>query len=203
MTHKAGILFLSMVLATFVGALAAFADDVPPLELIATIPLKGPVGGLDHLSLDAKRSRLFVANTVNGSLDVVDLKAGKLLRQVEGQTRIRGIDYSPDWDRVVVGNGTRGICNVFDGEDYRLLKSLTFGDVADNVCYNPKTRRAYVIHAGSELAVFDADSYEVRDQRFDLSPRFRRNKIIMVRTEKNTSPLLIAASWRIVLVPLG
>ena len=89
--------------------------DEPPLERVQTIALKGPVGGMDHLAIDAKRGRLFVANTVNDSLDVVDLKAGKLLKQVPGQGRIRGIDYSPDADRIFVGNGTGGVCNTFDG----------------------------------------------------------------------------------------
>src|SRR3954452_19221523 len=77
--------------------------ETPPLERVRTIALKGPVGGLDHLAVDAKRGRLFVANTVNNSLDIVDTKAGKLLKQVPAQGRIRGIDYSPDVDRIFVG----------------------------------------------------------------------------------------------------
>jgi hypothetical protein len=67
-----------MILATFGGGLSAPAAEVPPLERIAIIPLKGPVGGLDHLSLDAKRGRPFVANTINGSLDVVSRREGFL-----------------------------------------------------------------------------------------------------------------------------
>jgi hypothetical protein len=82
---------------------------------------------------------------------------------VAGQTQIRGVDYSPDLDRVFVGNGTGGVCNVFDGEDYRLLKNLPFGDDADNVRYSPTKRRVYVVHADSELSVFDAESYVVRE----------------------------------------
>ena len=127
-----------------------------------TIDLKGPVGGLDHLALDAKRGRLFVANTVNGSLDVVDLKAGKLLKQVPGQGGIRGIDYSPESDRVFVGNGHGGVCNTFDGESYELLKSVPLGDDADNVRYNPRTQRIYVVHADNELSVIDAKDYTLR-----------------------------------------
>jgi DNA-binding beta-propeller fold protein YncE len=97
---------------------AVFAEKVssaqatrPPLERVGTIALRGPAGGLDHLAVDARRGRLFVANTVNNSLDVVDLKAGKLIKQVPDQRRIRGIDYSPEVDRVFVGNGTGGVCN--------------------------------------------------------------------------------------------
>src|SRR6516162_3076004 len=91
------------------------AADPLPLERVQTIALAGPVGGLDHLAVDAKRGRLFVANTVGGTLDIVDLKAGRLLEQVLGQGRIRGVAYSPESDRVFVGNGTGGVCNVFDG----------------------------------------------------------------------------------------
>ena len=157
--------------STLLAALLAFitpidgrtaAADPPPLERVQTIVLKGPTGGLDHLAIDSKRGRLFVANTVNGSLDIVDLKAGKLLRQISGQDRIRGIDYSPEADRVFVGNGTDGVCNIFAGGDYRLVKSVRLGGDADNVRYNPRTRRIYVVHADRELAVIDAGDFTIR-----------------------------------------
>jgi DNA-binding beta-propeller fold protein YncE len=124
--------------------------------------LKGPVGGLDHLAIDAKRGRLFVANTSNDTLDVVDLKARKLLKQVPGQGRVRGIDYSPDVDRIFAGCGTGGICNTIDGESYELIKSVPLGDDADNVRYNPRTQRIYVVHADRELSVIDAGDFTVR-----------------------------------------
>jgi DNA-binding beta-propeller fold protein YncE len=152
--------FTALTLAAL--ASTSGAADGPPLERVQTIALKGPVGGMDHLALDAKRGRLFVANTVNGTLDVVDLKSGKLFKQVLGQGKIRGIAYAPDIDRVFVGNGAGGVCNVLDGEDYRVLKGFPLGDDADNVRYNPKTRRAYVVHADEELAVIDVKDYALR-----------------------------------------
>jgi DNA-binding beta-propeller fold protein YncE len=155
----------SWALAGLTGVLLApsiTAADPPPLERVQTIALKGPAGGLDHLALDAKRGRLFVANTVNGTLDIVDVRAGKLLKQVPGQGGIRGIDYSPEVDRVFVGNGTGGVCNTFNGESYELVKSVPLGEDADNVRYNPRTRRIYVVHADRELSVIDAKDYTVR-----------------------------------------
>src|SRR5215469_3951304 len=110
------VLSAALLTSTVISARA----QTPPLERVRTIALKGPVGGMDHLAIDAKRGRLFVANTVNDSLDVVDMKAGKLLKQVPGQGRIRGIDYCPDVDRIFVGNGTGGVCNTIDGESYEL-----------------------------------------------------------------------------------
>ncbi len=153
---------IAVVLVVVLTPVVAMAAEDPPLERVQTIELKGPAGGLDHLALDAKRGRLLVANTVNGSLDVVDLKAGKLLKQVPGQGRIRGIDYDSGKDRVFVGNGAGGICNVFEGQSYELQKSVPLGDDADNVRYNPRTDRVYVVHADKELSVIDAKDYSVR-----------------------------------------
>src|SRR5262249_38766202 len=52
--------------------------------------------------------------------------------------------------------------NVFDGQSYELLRSISLGDDADNVRYNPRTNRAYVVHADKELSVIDAKDYSVR-----------------------------------------
>src|SRR5262249_48628923 len=121
------------------AAVLALALPAPAaeLELVQKIPLKGKPGGLDHLALDARRERLFVANKSNNTLDVVDLKAGKLLEQKPNQTAIQGIAYVPDLDRVFVGLGSNGLCNAFDGETYKILKTIKFKDDADNVRYNP------------------------------------------------------------------
>jgi DNA-binding beta-propeller fold protein YncE len=138
----------------------AVADE-PSLKLVQSIPLRGPTTRLDHLALDAKHARLFVANMANSSLDVVDLKAGKLLNQIPGQKGIQGIAYAPDLDRIFVGNEVGGVCNVFDGRDYKLLKRFKFADDADNVRYQPAKRRIYVAHAEASLAVIDAKKLEV------------------------------------------
>ncbi len=148
------------------GAIAAllFALTAPAaeLELVQTIPLKGKVGGLDHLAIDAKRDRLFVANKANNTLDIVDLKAGKLIEQKPNQTAIQGIAYVPEFDRIFVGLGSKGLCNIFDGESYKILKTHSFNDDADNVRYNPVKKVVYVAHAENALAVIDAKSFAVK-----------------------------------------
>jgi DNA-binding beta-propeller fold protein YncE len=142
------------VIAALVLAPAAPAAD-PVLELTQTIELKGKAGGLDHLAIDAKRERLFLANKANNTLDVVDLKSGKLREQKANQTAIQGIAYAPDLDRVFVGLGSNGLCNAFDGENYKALQTFKFKDDADNVRYNPAKQTVYVAHAEKELGVID------------------------------------------------
>jgi DNA-binding beta-propeller fold protein YncE len=181
------------------GAFAA-ATEPATLELLQTIPLKGAPGRLDHLAIDSKNARLFVANLSNNSLDIVDLKAGKLLKQISDQKKIQGIAYAPDLDRIYVGNGVGGECNVFDGRDYKLLKSIKLPG-ADNVRYLASRRLVYVGHAEKALSAIDAQTYQVkaeirlpgRPEGFQLDtkrPRLYLNtvdptRLVVVDTEKN------------------
>jgi len=147
---------IAIILAAFAPAPAA------ELELVQTIVLKGKPGTLDHLALDAKRDRLLVANKANNSLDVVDLKGGTLLKQVPNQTGIQGLAFAADVDRVYAGLGTNGLCNVFEGETYKAVKTIKFADDCDNVRYNPKTQLVYVAHAEQSLGVVSAKTNAVR-----------------------------------------
>jgi DNA-binding beta-propeller fold protein YncE len=140
---------------------AAASAQPPRLELVQTIALDGKAGRLDHLALDTKHGRLFIANLSNDSLDVVDLKAGKLIRQISGQGKAQGVAYAADLDRVFVGCGTPGQCNVFDGASYRLLHSLNM-PAADNVRYDPGAGLVHVVHAEHALTVFDGRTFAVK-----------------------------------------
>jgi DNA-binding beta-propeller fold protein YncE len=168
------------------------------LQLVQTIQLKGAPGRVDHMAVDNRHGRLFVANLSNNSLDVVDLKAGKLVKQIPGQRKCQGVAYAADLDRIFVGNGGSGECNVFDGKDYKLLKSIKLPD-ADNVRYDPRTHLVYVAHAEQALSVFDARTLERKTtiklpgdpEAFQLEskrPRLYLNappdRVVVIDTEK-------------------
>jgi DNA-binding beta-propeller fold protein YncE len=131
------------------------------LELVQKIPLEGAAGRLDHLALDAQGERLFIANLSNDSFDVVDLKASKLVKQIRGQRKIQGVAYVPSVDRIFVGNGTDGVCNIFDGKSYGLVGSVKLDD-ADNVRYDPRTKLVYVTHATHALSAIDPNTLKVK-----------------------------------------
>jgi len=177
------------------------AADPAPLELVQKIALHGPAGKrLDHLALDAKRDRLFVANMANASFDVIDLKAGKLLKSVPDQRGVQGVAHAPDLGRVFVGVGDDGVCNVFDDKEYKLEKGIKLAD-ADNVRYDARTKRVYVAHAEKSLAVIDPKTLEVKaeiklpgqPEAFQIEagrPRLYLNvpsqkAVVVIDTEKN------------------
>jgi len=135
-----------------VVALAALADDKPPLRLVKTLELPGKPGILDHFGFDADGGRLFVSNQGNSSLDVIDVKAGRVLKQVAGQKLIHGIAYDPKSGRIFVGNGDPGECAVIDGKTYEVLKRIPVAK-ANNVQHDPHSGRIFVGHTA--LTVID------------------------------------------------
>jgi DNA-binding beta-propeller fold protein YncE len=191
----------SLSLAALAALLALAPARAAELELVQTIALKGKAGGLDHVAIDAKRDRLFVANKANNTLDVVDLKEGKLIDQRPGQTGIQGIAYAADLDKIFVGLGTGGLCNVIDGDGYKVLKTVKLKDDADNVRYNPDTHLVYVAHAEKMLGVIDAKTYELKAdiklpdtaEGFQFEAKRPRlylnatgaNQVVVIDTEKN------------------
>jgi DNA-binding beta-propeller fold protein YncE len=191
---------VAVLFAPSSGAGVNAAAESATLELVQTIPLKGGAGRFDHLALDAKGDRLFIANLSNNILDVVDLKAGKLIKQIGGQQKIQGVAFVPGLDRIFVGNGQDGVCNAFDGKTYDLIRSVKLDD-ADNVRYDPRTKQVYVAHAENSLSVIDPEKVEVKATiklpgapeafRLDPSqPRLYVNiptpcQVAVVDTEKN------------------
>lgn len=120
----------------------AFAADSEPLVLVKTIQLKGAAGKLDHLAVDSKGERLFLANKTNNTLDIVDLKTDMLVRQVADQGKVSGVAYAADLDMIYVGNGV-GTCNAFDGRDFKPVFSTPTPN-ADNVHYHSGIQKVYV-----------------------------------------------------------
>jgi hypothetical protein len=149
--------WLSLCVALLLSAGSALASE--PLVLEQTIPLQGVAGKLDHLAVDREGERLFVANKPNNTLDIVDLKAGKLIKQIPGQGKVSGVAYAADLDMIFVGNGA-GFCNGFDGKDYSEEFS-TPAPNADNVHYHSGNKMVYV---GQDeiMSVLDAKTGERR-----------------------------------------
>jgi DNA-binding beta-propeller fold protein YncE len=84
-----------------------------------------------------------------------------LLKQLPGQTGIQGIAFAADLDRLFVGLGGGGLCNVFSGEDYKPLKTIKFSGDADNTRYDPASHQTFVAHDEKALGIIDAKSYAV------------------------------------------
>ena len=149
------LVWFSLWLATVGNALAA---DAPPLAIESKIALGEVHGRIDHLGVDLKRQRLYVAELGNDSIGVVDLKAGRVLQTLRGLKEPQGIGYEARTDTLYVANARDGSVYLFKGEDWTPLGSLELGKDADNVRIDEATHRVWVGYGGGALAVIDPNS---------------------------------------------
>src|SRR5438105_527681 len=139
----------------------AYSQANAPLKLSQTIPLPGVEGRIDHLSVDLKGQRLFVAALGNNTLEVVDLAQGKRLRSITGLREPQGVVYVPELDQIVVTNGDDGTVRTFDGKSFMTVSSLMLGGDADNVRYDSTGGRLVVGYGAGALGFIDARSHKV------------------------------------------
>src|SRR4051812_42036692 len=120
------------------------SDASELLKLEATIPMANVQGRIDHLSIDLKGQRLFVAALGNNSLEVIDLKANKQGNSIHGLAEPQGITYISSSNLVYVANGNDGSVRAFDAASWKNLKSISYGEDADNLRRDPSSGHIWV-----------------------------------------------------------
>ena len=162
---------LSLLLLGF--SAIAHGQTLPPLKLLQKIPIPNVKGRLDHFGVDLKGKRLFVAalGDDQNTVEVVDLKSGKWIASIPGQSKPQGLLYSSEFKKLFVANGTDGTCKIFTGDTFKLLDSLSIGSDADHVGYDPATKYLYVGFGDAKaggLAIIDTrDNKHIADIKTD------------------------------------
>jgi DNA-binding beta-propeller fold protein YncE len=142
------ILVNALLLLTM--SVRSIAQETQALRLAQTIPMPNVKGRIDHMDVDVKGMRLFVAGLENGSLEVVDLKAGKWLKSVPGFQKPQGIAYVQSLNKVFVASGDDGMLRAFRGDTLELLDSIKLDLGPNRVAYDPHTKLLYVGYGGKD-----------------------------------------------------
>jgi DNA-binding beta-propeller fold protein YncE len=141
------------------------------LTQVQTIPLEGVEGRIDHLGLDAKGKRLFVAALGNDTVELVDLVAGKVTQHIRNLRAPQGIGFAPESNRLAVANDQDGSCRLYDGTSLQQTTTIELKDDADNVRYDKASRRFWVGYGDGVLVAIDAEKgKQVADVKLDAHP---------------------------------
>jgi hypothetical protein len=138
-----------------VVGLISLVHAEPSFVLRRTIPLPDVQGRIDHFALDAAGERLFVAALGNHTVEVIDLRAGKVTRSLAGFEEPQGLAYVAEFKRLYVADGGDGEVHVFGGESLEPVAKIPFGDDADNLRYDAAAKRLYVGYGSGGLGVID------------------------------------------------
>jgi DNA-binding beta-propeller fold protein YncE len=144
-----------VALANTADQASAQAADTAPLQLEAKIPLGDVRGRIDHMAVDLKRQRLFVAELGNDTVGIVDLPNRKLIRRIAGLKEPQGVGYEPSSDTLYVANARDGSVQLFDGSDYKATGRIELGSDADNIRIDAVMHRVLIGYGSGALAVID------------------------------------------------
>ncbi|MBI3876860.1 MAG: hypothetical protein HY300_13065 [Verrucomicrobia bacterium] len=136
-------------------ALVVHAKEPTTLKLTQTIPLPGVNGRFDHIAVDVKGRRLFVAALGNNTLEVLDLAAGKGVKSITGLHKPTGVLFLAEANQIGVASGDDGSFKRFDAASYALLNNLRTLDDADNVRLDPAAKLIYVGYGDGALGITD------------------------------------------------
>src|SRR5229473_208064 len=124
-----------------------------PLKQIQSIPLPNVEGYFDHMAVDVKGQRLFVPGEHQRTIEVVDLRAGKVIHTITGfGGDPRKTIYLPETNEIWVDDGD-ATCKAFSGDTYELVKNIPLTGheldkdsrrVPDNGVYDPATHLFYL-----------------------------------------------------------
>jgi len=101
---------------------------------------------MDHLGIDIAGMRLFAAalGDNQNTVEVIDIRAGKRVSTIRGQSRPQGVFYSSDFKKLFVSNSDGGTYKVFGGNDLKLISSVPLGTNPNHVGYDPASKYLYI-----------------------------------------------------------
>src|ERR1700716_2373849 len=144
---KTGLGILLTSLTAFMPAVQAQTE--PPAKLIGYITLPNVEGWMDHLAVDVKTQRLFVPAEHQKTIEVVDLKAGKVIHTITGfDGAPRKTLYLPEANQIWVDDAES--VKYFNAETYALIKNIPLNldksskMIPDNGAYDPRSGLFYI-----------------------------------------------------------
>jgi DNA-binding beta-propeller fold protein YncE len=147
------------------------AADPPPLRLEAKIALGDASGRIDHLAIDLRRRRLFVAELGDDRVAVLDLEKGKAVANLTGFAEPQGVGYMPSRDMLYVANGGDGSVRMFQGANLLPAGRIELGEDADNIRVDERGGVVLVGYGRGGLAVInDASHTKVADIPLSAHP---------------------------------
>lgn len=139
-----------------------------PLVLTEAIPLDNVKGRFDHFAMGG--GRLFVSALGSNAVEAINI-GGRVLDREIAVPDPQGIAFSPETNKLFVASGA-GKVHIYDGKSYQPIGNVNFPGGADNLRYDPITKRVYVGCGDDEktgaIAMIDAITNERLPEEYKL-----------------------------------
>jgi DNA-binding beta-propeller fold protein YncE len=139
-----------VALALLFSFSVASAENGAALKLVQTILLPEVDGRIDHFAIDVKGRRAFLAALAKNTIEVVDLRVGRVIHTVPGFAKPQGVLFIPKFNKLFVASGADGSVKTLDGTTLAVIHAASVSLGADAIGYDPRSKEMYVGSGGDD-----------------------------------------------------
>jgi hypothetical protein len=128
----------------------ASAEREVALKFVQTIPLREIDGRIDHFAIDVKGRRAFLAALAKNTIEVVDLRAGRVTQTLAGFAKPQGVLFVSKFNKLFVASGADGSVKTLDGTSLAVIQNASVSLGADAIGYDSRSGEVYVGSGGGD-----------------------------------------------------
>jgi DNA-binding beta-propeller fold protein YncE len=145
------------VQARWSGAIPPASTADAPLRVLADVPLPGSASRFDYQSLESTTGRLFISHMGAGQLVVFDVRAGRVIGNLDGFPTVTGVLAVPAEHRAYASVTGDHAVVVVDDSALEIVARVPGPRFPDGIAYAPAERRVFVSdESGRRDFVLDA-----------------------------------------------
>src|ERR1700730_16203478 len=130
------------------------------LHLEKAIPLPDIKGRIDHMDINLKDQVVYVAALGNNTLEVIDLRKGRIIHSIKGLEEPQGVGYIQQHEEIIVANAGNGDCYFYNAHSFEKLATIHLSSDADDIRYDSAEKKIYVGYGKGGIAIIDADTHK-------------------------------------------
>src|SRR5437588_11942363 len=130
--------------ARWSGAIPPASTAEAPLRVVADVPLPGSASRFDYQSLAPASGRLFISHMGAGQLVVFDVRAGRVIANLDGFPTVTGVLAVPVEHRAYASATGDHAVVVVDDSTLRIVARIPGPRFPDGIAYVPEERRVFV-----------------------------------------------------------
>src|SRR5438067_3952500 len=123
------------------GAIPPASTADAPLRLVADVPLPGSASRFDYQSLEPASGRLFISHMGAGQLVVFDVRAGRVIANLDGFPTVTGVLAVPVEHRAYVSATGDHEVVVVNDSTFQIVARVPGPRFPDGIAYVPEERR--------------------------------------------------------------
>src|SRR6266704_888366 len=144
------------------GAIPPASTAEAPLRVVADVPLPGSATRFDYQSLESASGRLFISHMGAGQLVVFDVRAGRVISNLDGFPTVTGVLAVPAEHRAYASATGDHVVVVVDDSTLQSVARVPGPRFPDGIAYAPEQRRVFISdESGRRDFVIDATTNAV------------------------------------------